>query len=168
MSRNELLRRGAGLATAALLAGGAALGLHPSNLHNGLIAASFTAVGVFVVRRRPEHREGWLFVATGFAHAVMYAGRQYGLHEPVLPGAAWAGWIGVWPLLPLVLVLVAVTLMCFPTGRLPAPGWNRLVVVLAVLGAGLSAMSASWPVEYARTGLVAPHPLHVSGAEAAS
>jgi signal transduction histidine kinase len=159
-----MVRTGAlALTTTTLVAGGFALGLHVGNLHNGLIAASFTAVGLYVVHRRPGNREGWLFVATGVAHAVMFAGRQYALHPGPLPRASWAGWLGVWPL-PLVLVLVGVTVMCFPTGRLPSPGWRPVVSGLVVVGAILAAVSALWPVEYARTELVAPHPLHLPAA----
>lgn len=155
-----------GAATAALVAGGFALGFHVGNLHNALIALAFTAVGLYIVRRRPGNREGWLFVATGTAHAVMFAGRQYGLHSGPLPGASWLGWLGVWPL-PLVLVLAGVTVMGFPDGRLPSPRWRRVVVVLVAAGVVLTGMSALWPVEYARTGLVAPHPLHLPGAATA-
>lgn len=152
----------AGGAIAVLVVGGFVLGVHLGNLHNGLIAASFGAVGLYVVRRRPGVREGWLFVATALAHAWMFAAREYGLHDPPLPGASWVGWLGIWPL-PLVLVLIGVTVMCFPTGRLPSPGWRPVVGALAVVGVVLASASALWPVEYARTELVAPHPLHLPG-----
>ena len=46
------------------------------NLHNGRIAAAFTRVRVFVICRRPGNREGWLFIATGVTHAVMFFGRH--------------------------------------------------------------------------------------------
>src|SRR5690242_638736 len=144
-----------------MVAGGFTLGLHLGNLHNALIAVSFTAVGLFVVRRRPGNREGWLFVATGAGHAVMFAGRQYALHPGPLPGAAWIGWLGVWPL-PIMLVVIGVTVMCFPTGRLPSPGWRPLVAALAVAGVVLAGVSALWPVEAARTGL--SHPFDLPGA----
>jgi signal transduction histidine kinase len=166
MTRTATLASALGGVTAALVAGGFALGLHVGNLHNGLIAASFTAVGLFVVLRRPGNREGWLFVATGVAHAVMFAGRQYGLHPGPLPGASWAGWIGVWPL-PIVLVIAGITVMSFPTGRLPSPGWRPVAGVLAAVGGTLAVVSALWPVEYARTGLVAGHPLSLPGFAAA-
>jgi len=158
-----------GLLSAGLVAGGFSLGLHLGNLHNGLIAATFTAVGGFVVMRRPDNREGWLFLATGIAHAVMFFGRQYGLSAAAdsghtLPGAEWVVWLGVWPL-ALVLVLSGVTLMCFPDGRLPSPRWRIVVAAMAVAGTLLSLASALWPVEYASEGLALPHPLHVSGLE---
>ncbi|MEU8612898.1 histidine kinase [Actinoplanes sp. NPDC048791] len=166
MTRTATLSSAVGAVVAVLVAGGFGLGVHVGNLHNGLIAASFTAVGLFVVLRRPGNREGRLFVATGAAHAVMFAGRQYGLHPGPLPGASWAGWLGVWPL-PIVLVIAGVTIMSFPTGRLPSRGWRTVTAVLAVVGVVLAAVSALWPVEYARTALVAGHPLSLPGLAAA-
>ena len=59
------------------------LGLHLGNAHNGLLGASFTAVGLYVVRMRPRHREGWLFLAVGLLHTVMFFGRQYAHHSIV-------------------------------------------------------------------------------------
>lgn len=88
-----------GLLSAVLVVGGFSLGVYPPNLHNGLIGATFTAVGVFVVSKRPGNREGWLFIATGLAHAVMFFGRQYGFLSAAttdegdpLPGAQWVMW----------------------------------------------------------------------------
>jgi signal transduction histidine kinase len=156
-----------GVTVAVVVAVGFALGLHLENLHNGVTAVAFTGVGLWVVWQRPGNREAWLFVATGAASGAMFAARQYGLHRPSLPGAAWIGWLGVWPL-PLVFVLLAVTLMSFPTGRLPSPAWRPVVAGLAVLGVGLAAMSALWPVEYGRVPLSAPHPLDVPNADAAA
>jgi signal transduction histidine kinase len=159
----------AGLA-AVLVAGGFALGLHLSNLHNGLIASTFTAVGTVVLAARPGHREGALFLATGIAHAVMFAGRQYGLATDAaggtLPGARWVLWAAVWPL-ALVLVLAGVTLMCFPDGHLPSPRWRFAVAVMVVAGAVVSLMSALWPVEYADNSLSLSHPLDLPGYPAA-
>lgn len=158
------LARVLGLVAAVLVASGFALGVHLSNLHNGLLAASFTAVGVFVLDRRPGHREGWLFVAVGLAHAVMFFGRQYGLAG--LPGAVWVQWLGVWPLAP-VLVLTGVTLICFPDGRLRSPRWRPVVVAMTVVGALLAPASALWPVEYADNALTVPHPFDLPGAATA-
>lgn len=165
--------REAGLAVVAVLVGalvggGWYLGFHLDNVHNGLFGASWTAIGLYVVRMRPRHREGWLFVATGVVHAVMFFGRQYGLHGGPLPGASWLGWLGVWPL-PLALAVFGLTMMAFPDGRLLSrrwliPAWGMVVV------AGLMAtVSALWPTaDFDRIGLVAPHPFDLPGAEAAA
>lgn len=162
---------GLGLFCALLVGGGFSLGAYQSNVHNGLIAAAFTAVGVFVLRRRPGNREGWLFIANGVAHAVMFFGRQYGgyasTHEGTsLPGVSWVTWVGVWPL-ALVLVLSGVTIMCFPDGRLPSARWRVTVIVMAAIGAVMALVSALWPVEYASNSLSVPHPFHPGGYAAA-
>jgi signal transduction histidine kinase len=157
----------AGWLVAALVGSGVALGIHAQNVHNGLIAVAFTAVGVFVIRRQPDNREARLFVATGVAHAVLFFCRQYGLHDGApLPTARWVTWLGVWPL-PLVLVLAGVTIMSFPDGRLPSPRWRPAVSAMIAVGAALSVVSALWPVEYADNELLVAHPLHVGGAGAA-
>ena len=154
------------LLVAALVGGGWSLGFHLGNAHNGLLAASFAAVGLYVVRMRPRHREGRLFVAVGVLHAVMFFGRQYGSHDGPLPGAEWAGWVGVWPL-SLAIALAGWTLMAFPDGRLLSPRWRVAVAGMLAMACGLAVISALWPVDYGRTALVVPHPLDVPGADRA-
>lgn len=155
-----------GAAATALVAAGSGLGLYPQNLHNGMIAASFTAVGAFVAHRHPDHREARLFLATGAAEAVIFSARQYGLHSATrgdrLPWAEWVTWLGVWPL-PLVLVLVATTIMCFPDGRLPSPRWRVAVAGMLAAGTAVAVLSALWPVEYADNALPVEHPLRLAG-----
>ncbi|MFF4128775.1 histidine kinase [Microbispora rosea] len=155
------------LVVAVLVSYGWSLGFHLANAHNGLIAASWTAVGLYVVRMRPRHREGWLFVATGVMHAVMFFGRQYGLHEGPLPAASWLGWLGVWPL-PLAIAGFGWMLMAFPDGRLLSGRWLGAAWAMAAVAGAMATASALWPVEYDRTGLVAPHPFDVPGAAAAA
>ena len=70
--------------------------------------------------------------------------------------------------MPLAIALAGWTLMAFPDGRLPSPGLRVAVVVMLVAAGVLAVVSALWPVEYDRIGLVAPHPLHLPGAEAAA
>lgn len=161
----------AGLAIVALLVAllvgyGWFLGFHLDNVHNGLIAASFSAVGLYVVRMRPRHLEGWLFVAVGVVHAVMFFGRQYGRVEGVLPGASWIGWLGVWPL-PLAIALTGWTFMAFPHGRMLSPAWRRAGLVMFAVATVMATMAALWPVDHDRIGLIASHPLELPGAEVA-
>ena len=156
-----------GVVVAALVGGGFALGLQLANVHNGLIAASFTAVGLFIGLRRPGHRMGRLFLVFGFSEAVIFFGRQYGAHAMAnpgraLPGAAWVTWLGVWPL-ALVIVLSSVTIMSFPDGHLPSRRWRMVVAALAVAGAGLALVSALWPVEYGADSLSIAPPFRLAG-----
>ena len=150
------------LTVATLVVSGWSLGWHVSNAHNGLIAASFAAVGLYVVHRQPSQREGWLFVATGVVSAVMFFGRQYGLHDPLLPGAPWIGWLGVWPL-PISIAVTGWTLMAFPDGHLLSRRWRLPFAAMLGLAAVMALLSSMWPTEYDRIGLVAPHPLDLPG-----
>lgn len=156
-------------ATVALVLAGMLLGVQEDNLHNGLLAVSLAAVGYFVLRRRPGEREAELFVLAGAAQATMFVGRQVGGH-PDPPGPAWAaewiGWIGIWPL-PLVLVLVGATLMRYPDGRFPGAGWVLAYRVMLAAGLVLAVVSALWPADYGRAGLVADHPFELPGAQQA-
>lgn len=157
-------------ATVALVVPGMLLGVQWDNLHNGLLALSFAAVGSFVLGRRPGQREALLFLAAGLAHGVMFLGRQVGGAEdaPLGPSfTAWVAWLGIWPL-PLVLVLVGATVMCFPDGRFPGRWWLMAFVAMAVAGTALALMSALWAVDYDRAGLRVHHPLALPGQDAAA
>ena len=134
-------------AVAVVVALGFLGGVHLENLHNGLLGLSFAFVGAFVVRHNaepdsPGYREGRLFLLCGIASGLMFACRQAGYH-PGLPGAEWLAWFGIWPL-PLVMVLTAVTIMSFPSGRLPSPLWRRLAIAATGAAILLATVSALW------------------------
>ena len=170
MTRTSQLAWPTAAAVAVVVALGFLCGLHLGNLHNGLLGLSFAFVGAFVVRHNrdpdsPGQREGRLFLLCGVAEAVMFSCRQVG-YQPGVPGAEWIAWFGVWPL-PLVMALVGLTIMSFPSGRLPGPLWRRLTVAATAAAIVLATVSALWPVEYERTALLVEHPLALPGGEAA-
>ena len=145
------------------------IGAPGDNLHNGLLALSFAVVGDVVLRHRPGQREAMLFLAAGAAQAMVFLGRQVGAQSDPAIGTRAArliAWLGIWPL-PLVLVLVGLTIMSFPDGRLPGRLWRVTFAVMVVLGSALSLMSALWPVDYDRAEIVVAHPLDMPGADAA-
>lgn len=163
--------------SAAFLAGGTVVlvvvgfitGPSGDNLHNGLLALSFAIVGDVVLRHRPGQREAVLFLVAGLAQAVVFVGRQVGSRSDPVIGLAiakWIAWLGIWPL-PLVLVLVGLTIMSFPDGRLPGQSWRVTFGVMVACGVALSLMSALWPVDYDRAGVVIDHPLDLAGAQVA-
>ena len=135
-----------GVLVLGLVGYGASLGFQLSNVHNGLLALTFTAVGLYVLRMRPGHLVGLLFVASGLQSAAMYFGRQYGLDERDLPAASWLAWFSIWQV-PLGMALTGVTIMLFPDGRLPSRRWRPVVVAMAAVAALIALASALWPIE---------------------
>lgn len=133
------------------------------NLHNGLLAVSFTFVGAYVLYQRPGHREGLLFMATGLVEGVMFFGRQIG-HAPSQDSSPWWGWLGV-TLVPIALALCTFAVICFPDGRLPSPRWRFVAVLVIALSILLATLSAIWPVEYEAAGVLTPHPLNATSPE---
>lgn len=149
-----------GLLVLGLVAYGATLDFHVGNLHNALLALAFAGVGLYVLWARPGQRLGQLFVGLGVASAVMYFGRQVGLHSPALPGGAWLAWVSIW-LVPLSMAAAGVGIMVFPTGVHLSWRWraaSRAMVGLAIL---VALGSALWPIEddWRRSHLVFPFDL---------
>jgi DNA-binding CsgD family transcriptional regulator len=162
---NVALRLSRGLVPLSVLAGvvvlvalGFGRGIWLSNLHNGLLALSFAAVGTYVSTQRPRNHAGALFLATGAVEAVLFFGRQVG-HDPASSADRWWAWLGVWPL-ALALALTTLAIICFPTGRLPSPRWRPVAVVIVALASTCALLSALWPVEYQSAGVVALDPVH--------
>ncbi len=135
---------------------GMAQGWWLANLHNGLLALSFTAVGAYVLHQRPGHLEGRLMLATGLVEAVIFLGRQLGhasgSHD-------WWAWLGVWPV-PLAIGLATLTVICFPDGRLPSSRWRPVAGAVVAVTALDTVLSAGWPVGYHAAGVTAPHPFN--------
>ena len=149
-----------GLLVLGLVAYGATLDFHVGNLHNALLALTFAGVGLYVFVARPGQRLGQLFVGLGVASALMYFGRQAGLHSPALPGGAWLAWVSIW-LVPLSMAAAGVGIMIFPTGVHLSWRWragSRTMVGLATL---VALASALWPIEddWRRSNLVFPFDL---------
>lgn len=135
-----------GLLVLGLVAYGATLGFHVVNLHNALLALTFAGVGLHVLRVRSGHRLGQLFVGLGLAAALMYFGRQTGLHDPALPGAAWLAWVSIW-LVPLVMAGAGVAVMVFPTGQHLSQRWRAASYAMVGLAMLIALASALWPIE---------------------
>ena len=85
------------------------------------IAAGFTPLGVFVLRRQPRHPVGAAHAAAGLVAASR---RWRSRGRPAV--AAWLSQWTWWPPLGAVPVL----LLLVPDGRLPSPRWWPLAVVL--------------------------------------
>lgn len=145
---------------------GLARGVWLANLHNGLLALAFAFVGAYVSHQQPRNRFGWAFLATGVVEALMFLGRQIG-HDPGPGASAWWGWVGVWPLV-VGLALATLSVILFPDGTLPSPGWRWVIAIGATLTTSLAATAALWPVGTDAAGVVTPQPFTIVGVEAAT
>lgn len=152
------------LSVTGLVGAGWSLGFRLDNAHNGLLAVSFTSVGLYVVRVRPGHREGRLFVAVGVLHAVMFFGRQYGSLGADLPAADWIRGLGVWPV-SLAIALTGWTLMAFPDGQLLSPRWRLAAAVMVAVASANAMVSALWPADNGGAAPVFAHRLGAPSSE---
>lgn len=156
-----------GVLALGLVAYGATFDLHVGNLHNALLGLSFTGVGLHVLMARPGHPMGRLFVVLGVVSALMYLGRQVGLHTPELPGGTWFAWVSIW-LVPLAMAGAGVAIMIFPTGAHLSWRWRAAARVMVGVAVLVALASALWPIEddWGSTGLA--FPLDVAGRDAAA
>lgn len=149
-----------------LVVWGLGRGVWLANLHNGMLALTLTFVGAYILFQRPGHREGLLFMVAGAIEAAVFLGRQLG-HWPTPGGGTWWGWLGVWPVAA-GLALTTLSVILFPDGRLPSPGWRWVVTAVVTVAGVCTVLSALWPVEYASTGVTTEHPLSPGGGAAAA
>jgi hypothetical protein len=131
---------------------------------------AYPTVGAVIVARRPRNPVGWLCCAVGLLLGPAFFGQDYAwyalVHEPgSLPGGLAMAWLGQWPW-RVVLGLLSLLLLLFPTGRLVSARW-RPVAWAAAAGTvllGLWAAFAPEPLEGAGlAGLT--NPLGIRGAE---
>ncbi|WGX99848.1 helix-turn-helix transcriptional regulator [Nocardioides sp. QY071] len=150
---------------AVLVALGAQRGLWVSNLHNAVLATTFTLVGALTLAKRPGHAVARQFVAVGVASAVLYLGRQVGLASTDRADAWW-GWLGVWPT-AVIIGLTTWVVLGFPEGRPLSPTWRRVAVGAVGLALTSAALSALYPVEYGDAAVGTPYPFRLPGPDVA-
>ncbi len=138
---------------------GLARGVWLTNLHNGLLALTFGAIGTYVALQRPRHRLGRLFLATGSIEAIVFVGRQIGHDGTGTRADQWWAWFGVWPV-AMALALTTLSVLCFPDGRPPTRRWRPVLAAIVAVAAFCAALSALWPVEYDQVGLTSRHPVN--------
>lgn len=104
----------------------------------GACAVVFIAVGWLITERRRSNVVGLVLVGFGALFAFYLPADLY-LHLPGrLPGSEYAAvFIGI--LDAPMFILIALVLILFPDGRLPAPRW-RLVAHAGVIGIGLAVL----------------------------
>ncbi len=113
---------------------------------------SFSAVGALILSRRPENAIGWIFLLAGFFHGLNAFSSEYPAYALVTnpgpwPGGAFFSWLFSW-VFAFGFATFPLTLVLFPTGRLPSPRWRFVLWLIAV---GLTLMVvpmavAAWPL----------------------
>jgi hypothetical protein len=132
---------------------------------------AYPTVGAVIVARRPRNPVGWLCCAVGLLLGPAFLGQDYAwytlVHEPgSLPGSQLMAWLGQWPW-RIVLGLLALLLLVFPSGRLVSARWRPVAWAAAVATAlyGLWAAFAPRPLEAAGLERLT-NPLGIRGAQA--
>lgn len=117
------------------------------------LGATFPIVGWVIASRRPANAIGWIFLVVGLSQALStFAGQYstYGFAANVgpLPFAAELSWVGVWSWAPGYVLLLTLSVLLFPDGRLPSPGWRPVgwLIAMALVLIIVPMAVAAWPL----------------------
>jgi hypothetical protein len=115
-----------------------------------LAFAAFMAVGAVIVAHRPGNAVGWVFSAIGLLTATGVLATEYAAYVSRTrpgspPGVVLAAWYTSWWWYPTLVLVLVVTPLLFPTGRLLSARWRPVVVATAVGTAAICTLSALQP-----------------------
>jgi hypothetical protein len=108
----------------------------------------FPSVGALIAWKRPTNVVGWLLLTYSLAEAFHGLAGSYARHgvftDPgSLPGAGGAAWVITWSW-TVVVALIPLTLLHFPNGRLPSPGWRWARWMCAMPVMLMAGPAATW------------------------
>lgn len=118
---------------------GQSLGTKALDIGFPIAALTLVAVAELILRRRPRHLVGWMFLALGFGAELLFVTQSYGLYGAVtapgaLPAAGTVMWLSTWTwALPVSALVVA--LLVFPDGRPINRRWWSVAWI--ALGSGI-------------------------------
>jgi hypothetical protein len=103
-----------------------------------IVGVAFPLLGWSILRRMPDNRLGWVYLAVGAFNglnvfASAYAPWAYATTDGNAPLAAAMSWIAVWAWMPGFTLFSTLGILLFPDGRLPSRRW-WLVVAIALIG----------------------------------
>ena len=116
----------------------------PSIVSASVAVAAYASLGWLILRRRPGHRVGWLFLCTALVLTAVFSGFSVGPALGVIRGrddlaAGLLIWLGIVLYVPAILLAFPLLAVLFPDGHLPGPRW-RTPVLLLVLGAATASL----------------------------
>ena len=114
-----------------------------------IAALTFVAVAVLILRRRPRHVVGWMFLILGLSAEILLFSESYGLYATVtapgtLPGGPKMLWLSTWIWSPPTSALV-IALLVFPDGRPINPRW-WIVGWIAIIAGVLQGLADAYRV----------------------
>jgi hypothetical protein len=119
-----------------------------------VMGVSFSAVGGLIASRRPANPIGWLFLAVGLSQGFDSFDTQYARYALVtnpgsLPGGPLMAWMASWTFVPGLGLVATLTLLLFPTGRLPSPRWRWVpwAVAAAIALMVVPPAVVLWPIK---------------------
>ena len=119
-----------------------------------VLGISFSAVGGLIASQRPGNPIGWIFVTVGLSQGFDSFDTQYGRYALVtnpgsLPGGPLMAWMASWTFVPGLGLAATLTLLLFPTGRLPSPRWRWVVwtVAAAIALMVIPPAVVLWPIK---------------------
>jgi hypothetical protein len=110
-------------------------GLYSSWALTALLGVCAAGLGSILLWRRPEQPLGWVIAALGgltLLQTFVDTYAAYATHVAPLPGAAWVYTVDELPS-GLLIALLTLVLLLFPTGRLAGHGWRWVLAALAVV-----------------------------------
>ena len=100
----------------------------------GVVFLLFPLVGWLITHRHPGHRVGFVFLLIGLLTGVGGAAESYsqwavrGNHASVL--GTFCAWFANWWWYPLLGLVTTLTILYFPTGKLPSKRWRWLEILV--------------------------------------
>jgi hypothetical protein len=112
----------------------------------GVLSLAYPAVGALIASRLPTNPIGWIFCGLGLLYVAQRfttAYADYALLENIaLPWGESVAWFSTWTGFANA-TLGAFLMLLFPGGRLPSRWW-RIVVLMTILGAAITALGVAF------------------------
>jgi hypothetical protein len=146
------LEVGSALVVARTIAAGQPVPIYPYTVGGFVLGAAFPIVGWIIASRRPGNAIGWIFLAIGLSQALDTFNGQYSTYGLLtnpgsLPFAAEAAWAATWDWAPGYVLLLTLSVLLFPDGRLPSARWRPVIWMtpLVLLLIAVPTAIATWP-----------------------